>query len=74
VDRAAVAPAGAHELRIDLRAAPDGYAIMAHLLVPHEATRFSDKYVDLPIGAVRRVTVTNDEIQIDASMVTLRWR
>ena len=47
---------------------------MAHLLVPHEATRFSDNYVDLPIGAVRRVTVTNDEIKLDASMVTLRWR
>jgi beta-mannosidase len=69
-----VTPAGAHELQISLRGAPDGYAIVAHLLVPHEATRFSDNYVDLPIGAVRRVTVTNDEIQLDASMVTLQWR
>lgn len=63
-----------HELRVELAGAPDAYALFVHLLVPHEATRYSDNYLDLAPGEVRVVTVTNPVVRLAPETVTLGWR
>jgi hypothetical protein len=63
-----------HELRVELRGAEAGYALFVHLLVPHEATRYSDNYVDLAPHEARTIIVTNDLVPLTPEMVTLGWR
>jgi beta-mannosidase len=70
----AITQVSPHELRVELRGASDGYALFVHLLVSHEATRFSDNYLDLAPGEARVVTVTNDQVPLSPAMVTLGWR
>jgi beta-mannosidase len=60
-----------HELAAELSA--DRYAYFVHLIVPHEATRFSDNYFDLAPGVVRVIHITNPELALNPGMVTLSW-
>ena len=64
--------AGAHELRVRLRA--PAYAYFVHLFVPDEATRYSDNYFDLEPGEERVVTIRNDVRPLAPEMVTVRAR
>ena len=52
----------------------DGYALLVHLLVPHERTRFTDNYVDLAPGRSLTIGVTNDQVELTPEMVSLGWR
>jgi beta-mannosidase len=52
----------------------DTYAYFVHLIVPHEATRFSDNYFDLEAGASRTITVTNAAVALAPEMVTVQAR
>jgi beta-mannosidase len=61
-----------HELRVNLRAS--AYAYFVHVIVPHEATRFSDNYFDLQPGASRSIVVTNSAIPLSPDSVTVAWR
>jgi beta-mannosidase len=65
---------GPRELRVELRAPRDAYVFFAHLLVPHEATRYSDNYLDLEPGEARTIAVTNDDVPLGPELVTLGWR
>jgi beta-mannosidase len=69
----AITTVDAHTLRVDLRAAA-GYAYFVHLVVPHEATLFSDNYFDLEAGERRTITITNPAIDLTPDLVTLRAR
>jgi beta-mannosidase len=61
-----------HELRVNLRAS--AYAYFVHVIVRHEATRFSDNYFDLQPGASRSIVVTNPVISLSPDSVTVAWR
>ena len=61
-----------HELHVNLRA--QAYAYFVHVIVPHEATRFSDNYFDLQPGASRSIVVTNPAIALSPDSVTVAWR
>ncbi|MFN8634307.1 MAG: glycoside hydrolase family 2 protein [Chloroflexota bacterium] len=65
---------GDGELQVTLQAPPNSYLLLVHLLVPDEATRFSDNYLDLEPGEIRTVIVTNDQHPLQPEMVTLGWR
>ena len=67
-----VAPAGDHELRVELFA-PAAYALFAHLAVPDAGARFSDNYFDLEPGERRVVTITSREAALEPDQVTLGW-
>src|SRR5215204_5471459 len=76
--RAPVEPAvditqtGEHELQVRLEA--PAYAYFVHLEVPHEATRFSNNYLDLEPRQERTISVTNEKRLLKAENVTVRWR
>ena len=61
-----------HELRVNLRAS--AYAYFVHVIVLHEATRFSDNYFDLQPGASRSIVVTHPTISLSPDSVTVAWR
>jgi beta-mannosidase len=61
-----------HTLAVDLQAAT--YAFFVHVIVPDEATRFSDNYFDLEPGETRTITVRNAARRIMPEMVTVRSR
>jgi beta-mannosidase len=63
---------GEHELQVR-REAP-AYAYFVHLEVPHEATCFSDNYLDLEPGQERTIYVTNEKRALEAKNVKVRWR
>jgi beta-mannosidase len=67
-----IIPRGDHQLLVRLEAPI--YAYFVNLEVPHEATRFSDNYVDLVPGEKREILVTNEQRQIRPEMVHVRWR
>jgi len=67
-----VTPVDEHTLHVDLRAA--AFAYFVHLIVPHEATHFSDNYFDLEPGESRTITVTNPQIALSADLLTVRAR
>jgi beta-mannosidase len=68
----AITPVDEHTLSVELRAA--AFAYFVHLIVPHEATRFSDNYFDLEPGESRTITVTNPQIALTADLLTVRAR
>ncbi|HEU4323542.1 MAG TPA: glycoside hydrolase family 2 protein [Roseiflexaceae bacterium] len=61
-----------HTLSMELRCAAYGYFV--HLDVAHEATRFSDNYIDLLPGQTRTITVSNPAIPLTPDMLRLGWR
>jgi len=61
-----------HELRVNLKA--PAYVFFAHVIVPHEATRFSDNYFDLQPGDSRTLVVTNRAIVLSPDSITVAWR
>jgi beta-mannosidase len=61
-----------HTLRVELHATT--FAYFVHLIVRHEATRFSDNYFDLEPGESRTITVTNLQIALSADLLTVRAR
>ena len=68
----AITQIDAQTLRVDLRAA--AYAYFVHLVVPHEATRFSDNYFDLEPGERRTITITNSAVPLSPDGVTVYAR
>jgi beta-mannosidase len=80
LDRPTAAPAmtvsqeSSHQLTVELRGTDAVYCLLVHLLVPHEATRYSGNYVDLGPGEVRVLHVTNSDVELAPEMVTLGWR
>jgi len=62
-----------HELRLRLTAPADGYVFFAHLTSPHETTRFSDNYFDLPPGASRDLLVTDPTRHLTPETLHLAW-
>jgi beta-mannosidase len=72
--RSNVAQNSPHELRVEIVGSQDSYLVFVHLLVPHDATRFSDNYVDLAPGETRVLTVSNDRVPLTPEMVTVGWR
>jgi beta-mannosidase len=68
----AITPVDEHTLSVELRAA--AFAYFVHLIVPHEATRFSDNYFDLEPGESRTITVTNPQIALTADLLTVKAR
>ncbi|NDJ75990.1 MAG: glycoside hydrolase family 2 protein, partial [Chloroflexi bacterium] len=60
-------------LDVTLRA-DAAYAYFVHLIVPHEATRFSDNYFDLIPGEERSIRVSNAEVELKPDMVTVKAR
>jgi len=69
---ATITPSGDHELQINLRASE--YAHFVHLILPDEATRFSDNYFDLEPGESRTIVVTNEQGNLAPEAMTLGWR
>jgi beta-mannosidase len=63
---------GEHELQVRLEA--PAYAYFVHLEVPHEATRFSDNYLDLEPGQERMISVTNEKRELKPENIKVRWR
>jgi beta-galactosidase/beta-glucuronidase len=63
---------GEHELQVRLEA--PAYAYFVHLEVPHEATRFSDNYLDLEPGQEPTIYVTNERSALEAENIKVRWR
>jgi beta-mannosidase len=63
---------GEHELQVRLEA--PAYAYFVHLEVPHEATRFSDNYLDLEPGQERMISVTNEKRELEPENIKVRWR
>ena len=63
---------GEHELQVRLEA--PAYAYFVHLEVPHEATRFSDNYLDLEPGQESTIYVTNERRALKAENIKVRWR
>ena len=61
-----------HELHVSLKAKE--YALFVHLIVPHEATRFSDNYFDLQPGDHQTIVVTNQAIALSPNDVQVAWR
>ena len=61
-----------HELRVNLRA--PAYVFFAHVIVPHEATHFSDNYFDLQPGDSRVVVVNNQAMVLSPDSITVAWR
>jgi beta-mannosidase len=62
-----------HELRLRLSAPPDGYVFFAHLTSPHETTRFSDNYFDVPPAASRDLVVTDPTRDLTPETLHLGW-
>jgi beta-mannosidase len=69
-----IARVGPHELRVDLRGQSTAYDLLVHVIVPHEATRYSDNYVDLAPGERRTIAVTNPVRPLTPEDVALGWR
>ena len=63
-----------HELQVDLTADSMSYAYFVHLTAPHDATRFSDNYVDLEPGERHTIAITNPREALSVSDVTLGAR
>ena len=62
----------AHTLKVHLNTPV--YAFFVHVIVPHEATHYSDNYFDLEPGEQRTITLTNADIALTSEMVTLKSR
>lgn len=67
-----IASVNEHELHVNVRAST--YAYFVHVIVPHEATQFSDNYFDLQTGDSRTVVVTNPAIALLPDSVIIAWR
>ena len=67
-----VAQVDEHNLRVELSA--PAFAYFVHLLAPHEATRFSDNYLDLEAGEPCIISVFNPEVSLAPEDITLHWR
>ena len=69
-----VTPGGDHELRVDIEGQAGAYDLLVHLLVPHEATRYSDNYLDLEPGERRTIVMTNPVATLTPAMISVGWR
>jgi beta-mannosidase len=67
-----VTPGGDHELQIHLRASE--YAYFVRLIMPDEAARFSDNYLDLEPGESRTIVVAKERGSLAPETVTVGWR
>ncbi|HEX5848765.1 MAG TPA: glycoside hydrolase family 2 protein [Rubrobacter sp.] len=67
-----IVPKGDHQLSVRLEA--PSYAYFVNLEVSHEATHFSDNYIDLVPGEKREIQVTNERCRLSREMVRVRWR
>jgi beta-mannosidase len=63
---------GEHELQVRLES--PAYAYFVHLEIPHEATRFSDNYLDLEPGRRRTISVTNEKRELEPENIKVSWR
>jgi beta-mannosidase len=61
-----------HTLRVQITT--PAYAYFVHLIVPHEATWFSNNYFDLEPGSQTTVTIHNAEIALTPEMVEVTCR
>jgi beta-mannosidase len=68
-----VTPMSAHELRVELAAPADAYALFTHLAIPSADARLSDNYFDLEPGSHHTVTITSRASALDPSQITLGW-
>jgi hypothetical protein len=63
----------AHEVEVELTAPEDTYIYFAHLVSRHPSSRFSDNYVDIPPGEVRRIYVHDEEHELEPNSLRLGW-
>jgi beta-mannosidase len=63
----------ANEARITLTAPPTGYVYFAHVVSPHESTRFSDNYIDLLPAETRELVVSDPVRELSEHDLRLGW-